>query len=62
MVRCFGVHGAVRSDLAILLVDKSLKEMRAVMDRAVILERGESVWEGAPAEIDEAVARRYLGV
>lgn len=48
--------------LSILLVDKSLAEMRAVMDRAVILERGESVWEGAPAEIDASVAERYLGV
>ncbi len=48
--------------LSILLVDKSLKEMRAVMDQAVILERGRSVWAGAPGEITEEVAGRYLGV
>lgn len=50
------------SGLAILLVDKSLREMRRVMDRAVILERGQSVWQGAPEEITEDVAGRYLGV
>lgn len=48
--------------LSILLVDKSLKEMRAVMDRAVILERGRNVWQGAPTEITPEVAGRYLGV
>jgi len=50
------------SDLAILLVDKSLKEMRRVMDRAVILERGQTVWQGAPGEITDDIAGRYLGV
>jgi branched-chain amino acid transport system ATP-binding protein len=49
-------------DLAILLVDKSLAEMRAVMDRAVILEKGQSVWQGAPPDITEEIAGRYLGL
>ncbi len=48
--------------LALLLIDKSLAEMRSVMDRAVILERGRSVWAGAPEEITAQVAARYLGV
>jgi len=50
------------SGLALLLVDKSLREMRAVMDRAVILERGRSVWEGGSDAITEEVAGRYLGI
>ena len=50
------------SGLALLLVDKSLKEMRAVMDRTVILERGRSVWTGTPDQITGDVAARYLGV
>ena len=48
--------------LAILVVDKSLREMKAVMDRAVILERGESVWEGPPGALSDHLAARYLGV
>jgi len=50
------------SGLSLLLIDKSLKEMRAVMDRAVILERGRSVWQGGPAQISAEIAGRYLGV
>jgi len=48
--------------LSLLLIDKSLAEMRAVMDRAVILERGRSVWTGIPQAITGEVAQRYLGV
>lgn len=48
--------------LSILLVDKSLREMRQVMDRAVILERGQAVWQGEGSAITEAVAQQYLGV
>ena len=49
-------------DLAILLVDKSLAEMRRVIDRAVILERGASVWTGETDALTPEVATRYLGV
>lgn len=48
--------------LAILVVDKSLRELAAVADRAVILERGRSVWSGAFSELGEDVALKYLGV
>ena len=48
--------------LALLLIDKSLKEMCAVTDRAVILERGQSVWTGAPDQITPDLAARYLGI
>jgi branched-chain amino acid transport system ATP-binding protein len=50
------------SGLALLVVDKSLAELRQVADRAVILERGRSVWSGAMDALDAAVADTYLGV
>ncbi len=48
--------------LAILIVDKTLAELRAVCDRAVILERGQSVWSGAMPDFDDQIARRFVGV
>ncbi len=51
-----------KTDLAILVVDKSLKEIRSIADRAVILERGRSAWVGKMPELDQDVAMRYLGV
>ncbi|WGH80192.1 ABC transporter ATP-binding protein [Jannaschia ovalis] len=48
--------------LAILIVDKSLAELREVADRAVILERGRDVWDGPLHTLDPATADRLLGV
>ena len=48
--------------MAILLVDKSLSELRQVADSAVILERGTSVWAGAMSDVSPALADQYLGV
>jgi branched-chain amino acid transport system ATP-binding protein len=50
------------SGLALLVVDKSIAELRQVADRAVILERGRSVWSGAMSALDSTVADQYLGV
>lgn len=50
------------SGLALLVVDKSLAELRQVADHAVILERGRSVWSGAMPALDSTVADTYLGV
>lgn len=50
------------SGLAILVVDKSLRELSAVADRAVILTRGSNVWDGSLAELPAETADRYLGV
>jgi len=47
---------------SILLVDKSLKELREVADRAVILERGTDVWQGGVAALTPDVTDRWLGV
>ncbi|EEB85219.1 ABC transporter ATP-binding protein [Roseobacter sp. GAI101] len=48
--------------LSLLVVDKSLAELRQVADRAVILERGRSVWSGPMESLDRRVADQYLGV
>ncbi|KUF11281.1 ABC transporter ATP-binding protein [Pseudoponticoccus marisrubri] len=48
--------------LAILIIDKSLKELRQVADRAVILERGRSVWTGPVEAITPELAQHHLGV
>lgn len=48
--------------LAILVVDKSLKELHDIADRSVILERGTSVWSGAMQDVSAGVTQEYLGV
>ena len=50
------------SGMAILLIDKSLKELSTVADRAVILERGRTVWNGAMGALSEEVTGKYVGV
>ena len=50
------------SGLSILLIDKSLAELRLVADRAVILERGRDVWTGPVGSVTAEVADRFLGV
>ncbi|UWQ35581.1 ABC transporter ATP-binding protein (plasmid) [Leisingera sp. M527] len=48
--------------LAILVVDKSLKELSAIADRAVILNKGSNAWGGGIGELPAEVADRFLGV
>ena len=48
--------------MAILIVDKSLAELREIADRAVILERGRDVWTGKMDDLDQINAERYLGL
>lgn len=48
--------------LALLVVDKSVKELARVADRAVILERGRTVWDGAFEALDGEVQAQFLGV
>ena len=51
-----------QTGMSILVVDKSLRELGQVADRATILERGEDVWQGRMADVSEAVTLQYLGV
>jgi branched-chain amino acid transport system ATP-binding protein len=48
--------------LGILLIDKSLKEVSAIADTAVILDRGTSVWSGATCALTAEVTNRHLGL
>lgn len=48
--------------LAILVVDKSLKELSTVADDAYVVQRGETVWSGAFAELSAEITDQYLGV
>jgi branched-chain amino acid transport system ATP-binding protein len=50
------------SGLAIVVVDKALKELNKIADRAVLIERGTSVWAGPPDALTPDLADRYLGV
>ena len=47
---------------SILLVDKSLRELRQIADGAVVLERGATVWSGRLADLGPETADRWLGV
>ena len=56
------VHALKQAGQALLVVDKSLKELLPVADRCVILEKGRSVWTGAPDQLTPALRDRWLGV
>ncbi len=47
---------------SILIVDKTLSELLRVADRCTILEKGATVWTGAPEALTGEVRDRYLGV
>jgi len=47
---------------SILIVDKTIRELLKLADRCTILERGRTVWDGAPAGLTAQIQDRYLGV
>lgn len=47
---------------AILLIDKSLKELSAVSDYAMILARGKTVWTGKMSDLTPEITQDYVGV
>ena len=48
--------------LSILVIDKSIKELRQVADRAVVIARGVAVWDGAMDALDHETSLRHIGV
>ena len=52
------------SGVATLIVDKSVAEVTAIVDRVIILVKGEIVFEGTPADLkaDPELMHRHLGV
>ncbi|MEP1330677.1 ABC transporter ATP-binding protein [Pseudophaeobacter sp.] len=51
-----------QTGMAILVVDKTLKELRQVADQAVILNKGATVWSGPIRTLTPDLTNRFLGV
>ncbi len=52
----------VETGMAILVIDKSVRDLARVSDRAVILERGATVWSGRIETLTPAISEAYVGV
>ena len=52
----------VGTGVSILVIDKSLKELGAISDKSVILERGTTVWSGPTSDLTPETTHKYLGV
>ncbi|WP_170473188.1 ABC transporter ATP-binding protein [Ruegeria arenilitoris] len=50
------------TSVAILLIDKSLKELSAISERAIILERGRTVWSGKMTSLTHEITEKYIGI
>ncbi|MEL7027507.1 MAG: ABC transporter ATP-binding protein [Pseudomonadota bacterium] len=50
------------TSMSILLIDKSLKELRKVADRAVVLSRGKTVWVGPMEALTPEITEKYMGI
>ena len=48
--------------LAILIIDKSIKELRQICDRVVILEKGRTVWRGNIDQLSNEITEEFIGV
>lgn len=52
----------METGLSILVVDKTIAELANVADRAVILERGKTVWTGNFTALTPEISEQYLGI
>jgi branched-chain amino acid transport system ATP-binding protein len=48
--------------LAILIIDKSIKELRQICDGVVILEKGSTVWQGNIDQLTSEITQEFIGV
>ena len=48
--------------LAILIIDKSIKELRQICDKVVILEKGRTVWQDKIDELSNEITQEFIGV
>lgn len=48
--------------MAIIVIDKSLAELGQVCDRATILERGKTVWDGVMTDLTSDISELLIGV
>ena len=61
------IWSAIRSlkndtGLAILIIDKSIKELRQICDRVVILEKGRTVWQDKIDKLSNEITQEFIGV
>ena len=52
----------LETGLSLLVIDKSIKELKKVCDKAVILERGSTVWQGEMRGLTQKITQKYVGV
>ena len=52
----------LETGLSLLVIDKSIKELKKVCDKAVILERGCTVWQGEMRGLTQKITKKYVGV
>ena len=48
--------------LAILIIDKSIKELRQICDKVVILEKGRTVWQDKIDKLSNEITQEFIGV
>ena len=48
--------------LGLLVIDKSIRELSRISDRAVILEKGATVWTGDMEELTPEISEKFVGV
>lgn len=48
--------------MAILLIDKTVRELAQICDKVVILERGKTVWDGQIDALTPEISERLIGV
>lgn len=56
------IHALKAEGVGLLLIDKSISELKNVADSCVIMEKGQVAWAGSPDELDDAIIREKLGV
>ena len=61
------IWSAIRSlqndtGLAILIIDKSIKELRQICDKVVILEKGRTVWQDKIDKLSNEITQKFIGV
>ena len=56
--------GKLKSEtgLSLLVIDKSIEELRKVCDEAVILERGVTVWQGRMIDLTQQITQKSMWV
>ncbi len=56
------LHLLKSEGLSALIVDGSLRELLGLADHCSILERGKTVWSGAPSDLSDEISGKFLGV